>query len=352
MALSSAQNLKNVTNGMTDAELEHACEAKFTGSAQWVYWTSEVYSFGKCFRSWTKYPKVLPLFVEADHGVGLASQLFPRDFESQTKVYFTWHLIKEQRYKNYFPKKKVIQIIHPWIPYRRLQGITRSERPQGTLVFFTHSTTAVKWEGHDTEEYFEQLRGLPDRFQPVVLCLHMHDIKAGLHKELRRHGFSIVTAGNSLSTDFVDRFYDLVKDYAYATSQTWGSQVAYCVELGVPYFFLGERPKLINLADKNLPMGEAPQYWDNFHEEYAKKAEELFRIPVDTVTDEQRVFVESILGFDSRLTRRQVSWILWREFFRNWRQWRAIFTPLLVAFLHKIGLLWMIKGIRQRLKPK
>jgi hypothetical protein len=184
----------------------------------------------------------------------------------------------------------------------------------------------------------------------------MHDIKAGLHKELRRHGFPLVTAGNALSTNFVDRFYDLVKDYAYATSQTWGSQVAYCVELGVPYFFMGERPELLNISDKNLPKGVAPQYWDEFHEEYMRKAESLFSVPVDSVTEEQRTFVETILGFDSRLNRWQVSWILWRELFRNWRpSARILLSQFANLTLGKLGLLEqtkkMVKYFRNEKQP-
>jgi hypothetical protein len=330
--MSTAPNLKNEITGMTDAELIFACEAKSTGVSAWAHWTSEIYSHGKCFRFWTKYPRIFPLFVYSDHGVGLHSHLFQHELDSQAKVFLTWHPLKAKRHNN-IANKKVIQVIHPWISYRRLRGITRSKSPKGTLVFFTHGTPDVKWEGHDSEEYFGKLRELPDKFQPVVLCLHMHDIKDGLHIKLRRHGFPIVTVGNTSSTDFVDQFYDLVKDYSYATSQTWGSHAAYCVELGIPYYFLGERPELVNIADLNLPAGVAPQYWDNYHEEYAKKAEELFRVPVDVVTDEQSAFVELVLGLGSRLTRWQVSWILWRELFRNWRQWPAIIARLLAALL-------------------
>lgn len=336
---------------MSDFDLELACEKQLSGAASWVHWTSEIYSFGKCLRFWTKYPYALPLFVYSDHGVGLHSHLFQHELENPAKIHFTWHPMKEQRHK-LLADKKVIQIIHPWISYRRLRGITRSAKREGTLVFFMHGTTAVKWEGHDSEGYFEKLRALPNKFQPVVLCLHMHDIQAGLHKKLRRYGFPMVTAGNTLSIDFVDHFYDLVKNYSYATSQIWGSQVAYCVELGVPYFFLGEKPKLTNVSDKNLPKGETPQYWDESHEEYGKKAEALFRLPVDNVTDAQRAFVETMLSLDSKLNRWQVSWLLWREFFRNWRQWRTIFIPFLIAFLHKLGLLGMIREIRRRFKSK
>jgi hypothetical protein len=350
VGMSAASNLKDLPAGMSDAELELACNSKSTGISSWSHWTSEIYSFGKCFRYWTKYPRLLPLFVYSDHGVGLHSQLFPHELENSAKVHLTWHPMKEQRYKN-FGNKKVIQIIHPWISYRQLKGRTRSINHSGTLVFYAHGTSEVKFVGHDTEEYFEELRKLPDKFQPVVLCLHMLDIKAGIHKKLRRHGFPIVTAGNTSAVDFVDHFYTLVKNYSYATSQAWGSNVAYCVELGVPYFFLGDRPDLVNISDQNLPEGVVPQYWDNYHEELGKKAEALFSMPVDTVTNEQRAFVESILGLNSQLTLEQVSWILWREFFRNcWKLPMVWLRVPIRNILEKLGLLGVSKKIIRSFK--
>lgn len=135
MALIDGTNLKGSITGMTDAELVHACEDQFTGVSAWAHWTSEVYSFGKCLRYWTKYPSIFPLFVYSDHGVGLETHLFPHDLENQAKVHFTWNSVKEQRYKG-SADKKVIQIIHPWIAYRRSKGITRTTTPGGTLVFF------------------------------------------------------------------------------------------------------------------------------------------------------------------------------------------------------------------------
>lgn len=320
---------------MTDAELELACAPQYPGISPWAYWTSEIYSFGKCLRFWTKYPTILPLFVYSDHGVGLYTHLFPHELENRAKIHFTWHPRKEQKHNN-LADRKVLQIMHPWISYRVLRGITRSNKPKGTLVFLLHSTPSIQLEGHDTEEYFSSLRDLPEKFQPVVLCLHMHDINAGYHKELRRHGFPIVTVGNASSTRFVDRFYDLVKNYSYATSQAWATPIAYCIELGIPCFFLGDKPKVFNISDKNMPAGEITQGWDKCHVEYFNKANALFQSPVDRVTSEQRAFVESLLGFDSHLTRWQVSWILWREFFCSWRQWNPIFKSILTSFYRKI----------------
>ena len=170
-------NLKDVTIGMTDAELEFACKEK-TKWSLWIYWASEMHSLGKCLRYWAKFPRVLPLNVFSDHGVGLFSQLFPFELDSRVNVHFTWHPMKEQRYKN-LADKKVIRIKHPWVTYRRLRGITRKKIPIGTLVFYMHNTISEKWEGHNTEEYFESLRELPEKSQPVVLCLHMHRAGTG-----------------------------------------------------------------------------------------------------------------------------------------------------------------------------
>ena len=141
----------------------------------------------------------------------------------------------------------------------------------------------------------------------------------------------------------MDHFYDQIKDYAYATSQSWGSQTAYCVELGIPYFFMGEIPTVINHSDEELPLGVLQGYYDTEHEEYDKKAEALFRSAVDSVTNEQRAFVESLLGFDSKITREQVSRILWREFFRHWLKWHLIFKFMLVVIFRKMGCWELIK---------
>jgi hypothetical protein len=257
--------------------------------------------------------------------------------------------MKEEKYKN-FADKKVIQIICPWISYRKLKGISRSTNPRGTLVFFAHHVPSYEVKGHDTEEYFAKLRNLPEKFQPVVLCLHMHDVNAGHHIKLRQHGFPIVTAGNTCGVLFVDRFYDLVKGYAYATSQSWGSQTAYCVELGIPYFFLGDIPTRINISHEDMPLGVLQDHYDKEHEEYDKKAEGLFRVPVDSVTEEQRAFVEILLGLDSKVTSEQVSRIIWGEFFRHWLKWHLILKSMLVAFLRKFGCLELTKNVLRYFK--
>ena len=320
---------------MTDAELEIACKRQLTELSPSAYWTSEVYSIGKCLRFWTKYPAFLPLFVYSDHGVTLSSDLEPHELENAAGVHFTWHPLKVQKYRS-LVNKKVLLIPHPWTSYRRLRGIKRATNPSGTLAFFTHHGPDWKWEGHDTDDYFSKLRDLPEKFQPVVLCLHMHDIHAGHHKNLRRHGFPIVTAGNAHSPNFVDKFYDLLKNFSYTTSSIWGSQIAYSIELGVPHFFLGNPPTLVNISSKEIPL--SGEMYGDVEKDYQERLNTLFALPVDIVTTKQREIVESLLGKDSQLTAQHVSHILWLEFFRHWLRWNIALKCLLVYIFHKLKL--------------
>lgn len=338
--------------GMSDEELESLSnpEKLDAGLSPWATWTSELYSFGKCTREWIYFPKLFPLYVYSDHGAGLHSNMYPHEQEHGFNIHFTWHPVKVKRYENN-NNCKLIRVPHPWISYRKRHDVKLSEDRKGTLVFFTHHVPKLRWENHDSEEYFDMLKELPEKFKPIVLCMHMHDINAGHHKDLRRHGLPIVTVGNTSETSFVDRFYEMVKKYSYATSPDWGSQTAYCVELGVPYFFLGDRPKLINESHDQEPLGEVG-YKDELHKKYYLRAEELFRQPVDMVTLEQRIFIESILGMDADTTRIQASLILWREFFRHWHEWPFIIRYNLIFILGKLGLLRFAKKVYRHLRKK
>jgi hypothetical protein len=332
------------TIGMTDEQLEAACKPRNEGFVHLINWTSEVYSFGKCFREISNYPRIFPLFIYSDHGAGLHSNLYPHEVNNKAKVHATWHPLKAQRYKN-FERREFIYIPHPWIFYRRKKEFNRVEAPEGTIAFFTHHVPGIKWQGHDTEEYFEFLKALPEKYQPVILCMHMHDINAGHHKELRKYGLPIVTAGNAYSPDFVDKFYGLIRNFAYGTSQDWGSQLAYCVELGIPYFLTGGTQKLININHNEMPVGTVDKFIDSFHEEYVKKAEMLFSARADTVSSEQLKFIESVLGLDSGLSAKDVSCIIWREFYSSWKSWYLIPVSIGINVLSMVGLLEPLKKI-------
>jgi len=336
----------SVYNGCSDCDLEFLTGSSGVdnGTAPWVYWTSELYSFGRLYREWAYYPDFLPLFIYSDHGVHKVPGFMPHELNNGAKVHFTFNEKRVLKNSNTLDKK-VILVPHPWVTYRRRKNISQTKDAKGTLVFFSHSCEGVELSGHDSDEYFKILKQLPNKYKPLVLCMHIHDIKKRYHKKLRKHGIPIITAGNTSSIQFVDCFYNMVKEFKYATSNVGGSQLYYCVEMGVPYFLLGNKIKAENYSHPELPLGDITLL-DPMQAELVGIERELFRQQNDSVNLKQSAFVGDMLGLNSDLTRLEASWILWCEFFRNWMRWQIMLRPTVVWILRKIGLLKLIKKYR------
>ena len=143
--------------------------------------------------------------------------------------------------------------------------------------------------------------------------MHMHDINKGYHKVLRKHEIPIVSAGETSSSFFVDRFYDIVSNFEYATSNTGGSELFYCEEFGIRYFLFGDKPTYLNFSHDQLPIGEM-EYKDKTFVETDKKKELLFSQFPPVASDQKRSFVEHNLGLDlcenkAKSTLRKMYWL-------------------------------------------
>lgn len=182
---------------------------------------------------------------------------------------------------------------------------------KGTLSFVAHSTPDIDVE-MDYANYAELLYSLPEDFFPIAVCLHMHDIHKGLHKIFLKKGIPVYTAGNAEDIRFAQRWYNIVKNYAYTTSNMIGSYTFYSVEMGTPFFLMGNRPNLMNFGDKNIPIGTY-EYAD---EKYLT-AHALFTERVRSVTPEQRAFVEKHLGIHDGLSRKEFSKLLYTAYLRK-----------------------------------
>lgn len=96
---------------------------------------------------------------------------------------------------------------------------------------------------------------LPVEFQPISVCLHMHDVNKGRHRVFLKNDVAVFTAGNSSDQRFIERFYDIIKNFKYVTSNQIGTVTFYSIEMGLQFFLYGELQKSINKEDKNFPLG-------------------------------------------------------------------------------------------------
>ena len=277
------------------------------------YWTAEIYGFGKEIARYGYYPYFLPLCVETDHGPGYYDEIPRHEVESDAPAKLYHSKLSVELWGG---ARGIYCLFSPFIFYRRRKGIEPHKERCGTIAFPAHTTPDINDEkGYG--EYIKALNQLTDLHYPIHICLHMHDIRKGLHREFIEKGYHVVTAGNTSDQGFISRFYELIRGYKYATSNIPGSYAYYCVEMGIPFFIHGPKPNWVNKADKNLAVGE----YDPFEYGYGKVAYEIFSIRNENfrgvqISAEQEKFVKHHLGVCNGVTRKKMAKILYLSLIR------------------------------------
>ena len=297
---------------------------KERGIAPWFQWVSEIYSLGKTFRIKYNIPKIISLPFSSDHGVNI--QTTYDEYERSTKgPYFTWNKKKLSKIKATGREAYLIQ--HPWINYKKKINFKLSNKRKGTLVFFPKSIESLRVNEKFIDQYVKKLKKLPKKCKPLTICLFYYDINQGLHKKLRKYKIPIVTAGYSSSIFFVDRFYNLIKNFKYATSALGGRPGSYfyfCIDASLPFFFYGSNLEYYSHGNGKFKKGKIPLHKIP-SEKYGAKKEYLeiknvvknFNIIRDEVTTEQKKTIRKYLGFESNIFNKKVSFIIWKSLVTN-----------------------------------
>lgn len=274
------------------------------------FWTAEIYGFGLQISRYGFYPYCLPLCIYTDHGPGYRDAIPIHEIESSAPIQL-YHSQNSVRLWQSVTAKKAYCLYSPFAFYRRRTGASIASDAKGTIAFPAHSTPSIDEVG-GFEKYIEQLKQLPEKYHPVTICMHMHDIQKGAHMDFIREGFEVVTAGNSLDQRFIERFYEIISSHQFATSNTPGSYLYYCVEMGIPFFVYGEKPRLVNRSNRNVPIG----VYGTFDSGYTKRAYDLFHLPdpkADTpqISSQQKAFVESHMGIKDGISRGRMAIVLY-----------------------------------------
>jgi len=274
------------------------------------------YGFNKIIRLLTGFPEDRPLPCRYEHGHWPSDEKPVNDLRTKKRLMLVFNKRRLDLWLKYSNKRAVI-IGSPFVHYRRHMGIERVAEPKGTLAFPLHSTKhelAVFERG----EYCAELRKLPEEFQPVKICVHEHDIVLGYDALYRSEGFEVVSAGVREDDQFVDRFYDLLRQSKYATSNAFGSYLFYAVEMGIPFFTYGSYSHISTLKDgreiasermTDMPCG--------------RYIEELFATYPDVgITEEQRAAVAEEIGVDDAMGFSELRHLLdqyyWRQRIGDW----------------------------------
>jgi len=293
-----------IYNGFSDKELKLIADENFLNKYEKklpykvsfeIYWPVEKYSLGRCYREWLNLPSWLPLPFNGDHGVNDFGTLTPDEIVNKSNVFLTWTKDRYKVLKKKYKKKK-LNVPQPWIIFRRAYNLKKNKNSKGTLIFLTHTTFGVEIIKYNYDKYFAELKMLPSKYHPLVICMHFEDIKKNYHLNYLKYNLPIISIGDWNSHYFVERFYSMISKFNFATSNFGGSELFFCEEFGVNYFIKGDAINFINIYNKGLPIGGVKL--DKTGKEYDIKKSLLFKQFPPKKSKAKKEFVDSVLGLD------------------------------------------------------
>lgn len=313
-------------------------EKYFFNITPWVCWESENSSFGKCFRKWAFYPKFLPLFMCSAHTAYNGSNIWPNEIDDRARLFWGWPKKKIVKRINKYKKKESYIVAHPWIYYRRKYIGNPPKKRNGILYFFPHSNTYWEPKFTSIDKMIKYLKILGQKHNGITICLSFHDIKKGLHKKLRKYSIPLVTAGNTNSHLFINRFYSLIYNYRFTSSSRVGAQTYYSIEAGIPHFLINQKFNYIGTGiskPKSQILNE--KYFYNIKEiKEMKNFEKSLNRKTKIVSEFQKKFVLNKLGYFDSIKRIKGCYLLWRELMLNFHRLPFLYFRVFLAKIKKI----------------
>ena len=302
-----------MVQGMTEAEL--ITLARDPRPPKGMFPEVEWYGMGKWLRRYAGVPAWLPLCVLSDHAPRLAEKPDGVDLKTRAPLALFHGANFAQNWAKYSRIPCAI-MGSPFVHYRRMTGVEVRPDAQGTIAFPYHGTHWIDIE-MDWAEYARRLRLLPEPFQPVTVCLYWKEVRRGLYRVFREAGLHVVTAGHMYDDSFVERFYALLSNHRFATSNAIESCTFYAVEMGLPFFLWGHQISMIaeNSADLRRPIGSYDP--KNIYFEEQQGAEALFGELRTTINNDQKQFAERLLGVGQELPREKLARLLWLAVFQH-----------------------------------
>ncbi len=294
--------------GMNEEELIFHSRLESTYPKNTIIET-ESYGLGKHLRAYGFYPFFLPILIHTDHGPNQWDHVTPHMLNSKADFFgfYSKRLVIDWYNKT---KKKALLLQSPFVSYKHASRIQKSPTANGSIFFHAHSTF---WTDKVTDyaRIFQQFQHLPKEFHPISICMFFVDIQKERHKIYIENGFSVYTAGNWKHPFFTENFYEIVKNYKYALSNSVGSNIFYCINLGIPFSIIDGEPTLGSNIDLNI-LQSGKEISDHIQ---VQKNYTLFKGLNLTITDEQLELVNHELGIVEHTGRLKLSFVLYSALF-------------------------------------
>lgn len=202
-----------------------------------------------------------------------------------------------------------------------LEGFRPDPSARGTLAFPSHSTLLVD-SVCDWDLYADALLALPERFQPVSVCLYFKEILDRAYRPFLKKGMPVYCAGHMLDDMFPSNFYSILRGFRYSTSNMVGTSAYYSVDFGIPFFIYGPEVKLINHGgDASIVPAKETTYFapENSIDPEILKEFKMFSFDVNspvTIPEGHRAYVAERVGADNEYDLLAIQAALWARYLR------------------------------------
>ncbi len=268
-----------------------------------------------------------PLYFVYEHSVPfITDKVWSQDLNSEYRMICTASEIRNQAYRKMVDKSVKVSTIGSPIyyaskVYETLHPNNIKKRRKGTLVFPAHSTHHIK-VNFDIEKYAKTLKKLPEKFQPVVVCMYWKNFLEEQHLPYLELGIPVVSAGHMYDKLFLLRLYELLSQFEYATSNTIGTYLFYSQIVRVKFFYT-YLDKIDYENPNNYPIGTSEAYFN-----IEKKSAELFSYKnVETNLKEKKEFVDLYAGTKYTKNRMAMKKIIFESYIKY--KWFYFILPSL-----------------------
>lgn len=229
--------------------------------------------------------------IHLDHGI-ILDQKVPDQYLANTTADLIFVDTKVRL--GMVSQKSQAYVLGPlFVRYRRKLNFKYNPSAAGTIVFPTHSSHHLEVK-MDWEDYAISLKSLPQKYQPITVCMYWLDILKGENKHFEKHGIEVISNGHMFDSNYAFNFYSNLTKFRYASGNEPGSFLFYAIEIGMPFFFFGPNAVLIN-DGKDMT---APNRLEFNQIEFARQLKQLFRADFDKelkITDSQRTLLRPFI---------------------------------------------------------
>jgi FkbM family methyltransferase len=167
---------------------------------------------------------------------------------------------------------------------------------EGTLVLPVHSTHHLT-NNYDFSEFAEYLKNLPEKFNPITICLGWRDIQLKMHERYLAEGFECTTAGHMYHKDFFIRLLKIIASHKFAIANDIGTSAFYCAAMNL-HVKLYRQSINTNPARSDQPSHLIQEAQFNQYLPIVEKFIDTCKDPDAQIAKQQKKIAKSILGFD------------------------------------------------------